>query len=111
MSRRNKAPGPAAALALPPELTIYTVRELHPQWLAWLAQVSAGADEMAPVHGAEVGEIDAAGMQMLLSLQRALAERGRRLQLQSPSRALQAGCHAAGLGDWLPAPGAAEGTA
>jgi ABC-type transporter Mla MlaB component len=111
MAKRTKpaASTALAALVLPPELTIYTVAELHPQWLAWMAQAAASADEVAAADGAAVCEVDAAGLQMLLSLQRALAERGRRLRIDAPSAALQAGCGAAGLADWLQAPAALEG--
>jgi len=103
MPRRNKlaASTPVAPLVLPTELTIYTVRELHPQWLAWSAQ--AAEADAAFVQGAAVGEVDGAGLQMLLALERTLAERGRRLRIDSPSAALQAACAAAGLADWLQA--------
>ena len=84
-------------LHLPAELTIYTVGELHPQWLAWLA----GDDAIAAVQGEVVDQVDAAGLQLLLALQRALADRGRQLELRSPSAALRGGCEALGLGGWL----------
>lgn len=84
-------------LRLPAELTIYTVGELHPQWLAWLA----AEDESAAVQGEVVDQVDAAGLQLLLALQRALADRGRHLQLHTPSAALRSGCEALGLGGWL----------
>jgi len=101
------APPVATALALPQELTIYTVGELHPQWLVWLGQGAAGspaaltAEAPAEVQAAAVEQVDAAGLQLLLSLQRALAERGRSLQIQAPSAVLRGGCEALGLGDWL----------
>ena len=98
------APPAATALALPQELTIYTVGELHPQWLAWLGQGAAAllpVDAPAEVQAAAVEQVDAAGLQLLLSLQRALAERGRSLQIQAPSAVLRGGCEALGLGDWL----------
>ncbi len=104
------APTPATlTLALPPELTIYTAREMLPQWLGWLHQLPADAD-VATVDGAGLGEIDGAGVQMLVSLQRTLAERGRRMCIQAPSDALQSGCRAAGLAAWLPPARAAEET-
>lgn len=110
MARRSKAsaavpPAPPVAtpLALPAELTIYTVGELHPQWLAWLVQDTAALPVEVPaeVKAAAVEQVDAAGLQLLLSLQRALAERGRRLQIQAPSQVLRGGCEALGLGAWL----------
>lgn len=84
------------ALTLPPELTIYTVGETLPRWLTWLGP-GAAQDGPAPVDGAAVTEIDGAGLQMLVSLQRTLAARGCTLALQAPSPALRAACQAAGL--------------
>lgn len=97
MARQRKAPTPVAAppLALPAELTIYTVGELHPQWLAWLQQEGGAVDAAA------VDQVDGAGLQLLLSLSHAVDQRGRRLQLQAPSQTLRAGCEALGLSDWL----------
>lgn len=108
MAKRSKiaaAPPVSTPLALPPELTIYSVGELHPQWLAWLGQGAATlpADAPAEVHAAAVDQVDAAGLQLLVSLQRALAERGRTLQLQAASGVLRSSCEALGLGDWLKA--------
>ena len=116
MARRSKAsaalppdlppvPPVAIPLALPAELTIYTVGELHPQWLAWLGQGAAAvpAEVPAEVQAAAVEQVDAAGLQLLLSLQRALADRGRELQIQAPSEMLRTGCAALGLSAWLQA--------
>jgi anti-anti-sigma regulatory factor len=88
---------PAAPLRLPAELTIYTVGELHPQWLAWL--LAAPPD--AGVHGGDVDQLDAAGVQLLLALQRAFTQRGQRFVLHTPSAVLSSGCQAMGLGPWL----------
>ena len=77
-------------LALPAELTIYTVGELRPQSLAWLAG-SAGAE------AAEEVAVDAAGVQLLVSLQSALSARHQALRLAAPSRTLAAACTALGL--------------
>jgi ABC-type transporter Mla MlaB component len=102
MSRRKASAAAAdTSLALPAELTIYTVAEVQPQWLAWLGPAGHSADEPAVVRAKDVGDIDGAGMQLLLALDRSLAERGRRLRIESPSTALQTGCGAAGLSDWL----------
>ena len=105
MPRRNKpaASAPVVPLLLPPELSIYTVRELHPQWLAWSTAAAATEADAVCAQAAGVGEVDAAGLQMLLALERTLAERGRRLRIDAPSAALQAACTAAGLADWLQA--------
>lgn len=91
---------PSPALRLPAELTIYTAGELHPQWLAWLAWLAA-SDTAAAVEADAVDQVDAAGVQLLLALQRALAGRGRPLALHNPSAALQAACAALGLQGWL----------
>jgi len=102
MARRSKtspAPTVATPLALPAELTIYTVGALHPQWLAWLGQ--GPAEVPADLQAAAVEQVDAAGLQLLLSLQRALAQQGRSLHIQTPSAVLRGGCEALGLGEWL----------
>jgi anti-anti-sigma regulatory factor len=80
---------------LPSELTIYTVGELRPQWLRWLAEEAES--ERFAVRAGAVAEVDAAGVQMLLSLQRSLASRRQGLCLTEPSRALTAACTALGL--------------
>ena len=90
-----------AALQLPQELTIYAVGELHPQWLAWLADAAAQGGEEAEVDAQAVDQVDAAGLQMLVSLQRSLADRGLRLRLNGPSEPLRQGCRALGLCEWL----------
>jgi len=97
--------------SLPSELTIYTVGELAPQCLAWIDS-KAGADvadddEYANDDGSEivsalrvdaqaVEDIDAAGVQLLLSLSNALAQQHRPLQLVRPSAPLLAACRALG---------------
>lgn len=110
MARRSKTPAarpPAPPpLALPAELTIYTVGELHPQWLAWLGQCTAGeaalpVDARAEVQAAAVDQVDGAGLQLLLALQRSLAESGRRLAIATPSDVLCRACASLGLDGWL----------
>lgn len=107
MARRSKTPAalpPEPLLALPAELTIYTVGELHPGWLAWLGErTAAPADGCPParVMAAAVDQIDAAGLQMLLALQRSLGEHGCGLVIEEPSAVLRQGCEGLGLGDWL----------
>lgn len=102
------------ARSLPSELTIYTVGELRPQWLAWLADTSAAqgtgnaSDDAFPVDAAAVAEVDAAGLQLLISLQNALSARQQALRLVSPSRALAAACTALGLAALVGAVGAAD---
>ena len=98
MARRTDA-STDVPLALPAELTIYTVGELHPQWLAWLQQGEASAP--AEVRADAVQQVDGAGLQLLLALSRAVAERERTLHILAPSEVLRAGCAALGLNDWL----------
>lgn len=98
MARRTKSPA-AVQLHLPAELTIYTVGELHPQWMSWL--LNGAAPAAAEVQAAAVEQVDGAGLQLLLSLSRAFAERERKLHILAPSEALRAGCAALGLDDWL----------
>lgn len=87
---------------LPAELTIYTVGELRPLWLSWLAEVRGEAhgdevsDEAFAVDAAGVGEVDAAGMQLLLSLSKAMDQEHRVLKLHAASRPLAAACAALG---------------
>jgi ABC-type transporter Mla MlaB component len=95
------------AHSLPAELTIYTVAEQLPQWLAWLAQSQgAGAGDPADAADAAVGglfidasavaEVDGAGIQLLLSLHKALAAEDALLYLEQPSAVLRKACDALG---------------
>lgn len=85
-------------LLLPAELTIYTVGELRPQWLAWLAGLgNTDALVEAPVDGAAVDQIDAAGVQLLMALSRSLRAVDRPLHLVNASPLLATACEALGL--------------
>jgi ABC-type transporter Mla MlaB component len=55
------------------------------------------------VRGQAVDEVDAAGLQLLLALERALVDRGAQLHIEAPSDRLRAGCQALGLASWLEA--------
>lgn len=110
MARKTKSAATKAnaALVLPDELTIYTVGELHPKWLDWLQNLPPerpGTEVLARA----VDQVDAAGLQLLLSLDRALSARGTRMTLTEASHTLRTGCDALGLGDWLKAHEAEEG--
>ncbi len=83
-----------SSLALPAELTIYTAGETRPQWLAWLAADDA---ESLRVDASAVTEVDAAGLQLVVALSRALEAQHRRLQLERPSPALRSACERLGL--------------
>jgi anti-anti-sigma regulatory factor len=94
----------SSCLALPRELTIYTVGELRPQWLDQLAADNADPVDPWPVDAAAVEDVDAAGLQLLQSLSNSLAREQRRLLLQRPSAALVAACNALGLPGLLAPP-------
>jgi anti-anti-sigma regulatory factor len=89
------------ALILPPELTIYSVAELLPKWRAWVDETRDAAGTVSPkdgcVDGSAVGEVDAAGVQLLLSLSKALAQERRTLHVVNPSRPLTRACEALGV--------------
>jgi anti-anti-sigma regulatory factor len=92
--------------ALPAEVTIYTVGELKGQCLAWLgespAEGDAGGDHW-PLDASAVDQIDAAGVQLLVSLSHSLLQQGQPLFLQQPSAVLVDACASLGLSDWLAA--------
>lgn len=92
-------------LALPAELTIYTVSELRTQWLTWLAGVS----DDAAVDGQAVDQVDAAGVQLLASLSRSFAAKQLRLRLAQPSEVLRAACLTLGMDKLLHTDAVAEG--
>jgi ABC-type transporter Mla MlaB component len=100
------------AFTLPTELTIYTVGELRTQWLTWLSKADQATEEDASdpcrIDGAAVHDVDAAGVQLLLSLSRALGQSQRALQIVNASQPLDAACGALGVAALLAMP-VAEG--
>jgi ABC-type transporter Mla MlaB component len=84
-------------------VTIYEVVALRSQFETWIAELPKGRRGAAlnesplvvEAHG--VDEVDAAGMQLLVSLSRSLAARRRPLQLVNPSSPLVAACEALGV--------------
>lgn len=108
--------GMPAPLATSGELSIYVVGELRSSWMAWVDSWAsanerlsgfgaAAAPDQVPVRpillAAAIDVIDAAGVQLLLALDKALGECGHSLLIQNPGSCLQSGCGAMGLGDWL----------
>ena len=88
-----------APCVLPAELKIYTISELYAQCVGWIhAPVTEDNDLCLSVNAAAVAEVDAAGVQLLLSLSNSLTAQKRRLQLIAPSQALHAACAAVGAG-------------
>ncbi|MEI7446746.1 MAG: STAS domain-containing protein [Burkholderiales bacterium] len=90
-------------LELPRELCVPAVAALRTACLEWL---DAAADD-AQVDASGVDEVDAAGVQLLVSLSRTLAERGRPLRLHAPSGPLRDACRTLGAQALIEAP--AEG--
>ena len=91
---------------LPAELSIYTVGELKAQCLAWLGESpvdSEAGGEHWPLDASAVDQIDAAGVQLLVSLSHTLARQEQTLHLLQPSAVLSEACAALGLADWLAA--------
>lgn len=88
-------------LTLPAELTIYVAAELRTTWLAWLDALPADSPVETLADGQAVAEVDAAGLQCLLALQRSLLARGHNLQLRQPSATLHKACITLGAGSLL----------
>ena len=86
---------------LPEELTIYTLAEQHPLCVAWADMrepaTNGDLDDIVRVDAAAVAEVDAAGVQLLLSLANALALQRRTLRLDNPSPPLASACAALGV--------------
>jgi ABC-type transporter Mla MlaB component len=95
---------------LPPEFTIYCVTELGAQWVAQLAAAAADPAESTcqDLDASQVQEVDAAGVQLLMALQRRLAELGQDLRLLQPSAALTTACQRLGADHLLLAEPAAR---
>lgn len=90
---------------LPSELTIYTVGDHLPSWIDWLHRgPGAGTPGDRPamtIDASTVTQIDAAGLQMLVSLSHSLTRQQCALRLEQPSEALTHGCRLLGMTDWL----------
>jgi len=87
MPHKKDLPAMNDAPALPEELTIYTVGEWSARCLAWVGPEDPPEGVLA-VDASAVAEVDAAGIQLLISLANALARRDRRLVLADPSEPL-----------------------
>lgn len=98
-------------LTLPSELTIYSLGQLKAQWLEAMPKTSRakrtapGRSTAWPVDSSGVNEVDAAGVQLLLSLSASLKAKRRTLHLVNPSRPLVDACRSLGLASLLDAPG------
>jgi anti-anti-sigma regulatory factor len=85
--------------ALPEELTIFTVGEWLAQCQAWHRDqtAQAGQAHVMCVDAQAVKEIDAAGLQLLLSLAHACEKSGAQFKLTTPSPVLTAACQSLGM--------------
>lgn len=90
---------------LPEELSIFCAAELQALLRQWLADPAADphAPDTLVLDAARVVEVDAAGVQLLLSLSNSLLREGRQLQIEQASEALRQACQRLGAG-WLLAP-------
>ncbi len=93
--------------ALTGAVTIYAVGALRSQFEMWIAKLPKGRrgaalnDSPLAVDAHGVDEVDAAGMQLLVSLSKSLSERRRPLQLVNPSALLVGACDALGVASLL----------
>lgn len=91
---------------LPEELSIYTAGELRGQCLAWIGEPLAEGDAASgvwPLDASRVDQVDAAGVQLLVSLSHTLSRQDQTLRLRQPSAPLTEACAALGLAGWLAA--------
>ncbi len=82
--------------ALPAELTVHAVEALRDAWLPALDAAGAAGGVVA-LDASAVAEVDAAGLQWLASLRRALADRGVVLRVAPASDALREAGRVLGL--------------
>jgi ABC-type transporter Mla MlaB component len=86
---------------LPAELTVCTAAGVRRDWLAWLAQAPQvqlrDPDGHCVLDGSLVDQVDAAGMQLLVSLSNTLQALQCQLRLANPSSPLREACTVFGL--------------
>ena len=91
---------------LPEELSIYTAGEVRGQCLTWIGEPLAEGEASSgtwPLDARAVDQVDAAGVQLLVSLSHTLSRQYQRLHLLQPSGPLTEACAALGLAGWLAA--------
>ncbi len=86
------------AIALPVELTIYKVGELLPELRDWASMDGGGTWRL---QASAVEEVDAAGIQLLLSLARTAQAQAQQLSLVDASPVLSQACQALGVADLM----------
>lgn len=93
----------SASYSLPSELTIYAANAVRTTFQEWVRQLPKGRrakarpDKPLVVDAANVMEIDAAGLQLLIALARSVAVKKHRLELSQPSQTLRNACTTFGL--------------
>jgi ABC-type transporter Mla MlaB component len=93
----------SAPFELPAELNIYTATETAQALLRWFQYAQTQQMSMLPVNGQSVAEVDAAGLQLLLSLHNSCNNHALAWQLQQPSAVLAAACIRLGIPTGTPA--------
>ena len=91
---------PAPVFAITGELSIYRAAELTAALLAWVGQQSQSTQ--LDVDLSAVSEMDSAGLQMLLALQRTAKAQAKRWRITQVSPAVQEVLTLTGLTHWLP---------
>ena len=86
---------------LPVELTIYSAAETRAALLAWLERQDLSAAEPVEIGGANIEDVDGAGLQLLGALAQTLSQRGAAWRVSNPSRALREACEVLGSSQWL----------
>ncbi len=92
-------------LDVPAELTLPGAAALRESWLAALGDAAEGAPLELDLSG--VGELDSAGVQLLLALRRSAAAESRELIVCGSSSPVQEALAVFGLEDWATLEGAA----
>jgi anti-anti-sigma regulatory factor len=93
----------SSSRSLPPEFTIYSLANLHKSLTAALPKAARGRRASAkatgswPIDGSAVTDVDAAAVQMLVSLSHALTVRHRTLAVTNPSGPLVRACETLGV--------------
>lgn len=96
----------STAQTLPTELTIYTVSEIYQHLMQLVSDrvksTPANEQKVLAIQASAVADIDAAGLQLLISMSRYLSARDVRLVLEEASERLVRACTMLGLTHLLP---------
>ncbi len=86
---------------LPAELTIYSATETRAALLGWLERQKLDTGMPVDIGGANIEDIDGAGLQLLGALTQTLSQRGVAWRISDPSRTLLDACQVLGSSAWL----------